>query len=207
MNESASALLAAVERCLPALAAAARRSESLRRLAITDQLTGLYNRRYFYMATDRILAQEAKRGARAALLLYDIDDFKRYNETFGYAVGDEVLRQTAAMMKSISRSHDVVARIGGEEFAVLFWDPHGPRTAASQPLRTAYDLSERFRRAVANRQYPMLGPQAVGTLTISGGLALFPRDGQTVRDLLRSADKALKSAKHSGKNGIRIIGP
>lgn len=191
---------------LAPLAASAERMESLHRLAITDHLTGSYNRRYFYLMTDRVLRRAHDAGTRAALLLYDIDDFKQYNETFGYAVGDEILRQTVALMRSIFRGHDVVSRIGGDEFAVLFWEPHGPRAADSQPLQTAYDLAERFRQAINSHEFSLLGPQAIGTLSISGGLALFPRDGADVRALLRSADRALKSAKKAGKNGIQIIG-
>ena len=101
---------------------------------------------------------------------------------------------------------DVVARIGGDEFAVLFWDSQGPRSPQSQPLHTAADLAERFRQAVSREEFPLLGPQAVGHLTISGGLAMYPRDGQDVRQLLRSADQALKKGKKAGKNTIQIIG-
>jgi len=200
------ALLAAVQECMPALVAAARRTESLYRLAITDHLTGAYNRRYFYHVTDRILLRARRRNPRVTLLLWDIDNFKRYNDTYGYAAGDEILRETVAMMKRISRAHDIVARIGGEEFTVLFWDPDRPRSADSRPLEDAYALADRFRNAVATHAFPSLGPEAVGTLTISGGLASFPQDGQTCRELLRKADQALKAAKRSGKNAIRLIG-
>lgn len=198
-------VLRAIERCLPALMDNAARMESLHRLAITDHLTGAYNRRYFYHLTDQILAH-AGPDARAALLLYDIDDFKKYNEKFGYAVGDQILLQTANLMRSISRTSDMVARIGGDEFCVLFWEPQGPREPGSLMLQTAYDLAERFRAAVAKEKFTLLGPNAEGSLTISGGLAMFPRDGKDVRELLRSADKAIKSAKKAGKNGIAIVG-
>ncbi len=199
-------LLSAMQVCLPALAENAARAEGLHRLAITDHLTGAYNRRYFYHLTDQILERSRGRDARVALLLFDVDDFKTYNETFGYAVGDEILRQTAALMRTMFRSHDVVARIGGDEFAVLFWNLEGPRTPDSQPLRTAYHLAERFRKTISRQEFSLLGPQAVGKLTISGGLAMFPQDGQDVRALLRAADGALKIGKRSGKNSIHLIG-
>ena len=204
-QEKAGAALEALAAILPALAESTRRAESLHQLAVTDHLTGAFNRRYFYHVTDQILSRAAP-DERIALLLYDIDDFKKYNEAFGYAVGDGILRQTAELMRSTSRSHDVVARIGGDEFAVLFWDAQGPRTTDSQPLQTAYDLAERFRAAVSTQDFSMLGPNAVGDLSISGGLALFPRDGKDVRELLRAANKALKAAKLAGKNGIQIVG-
>jgi len=198
--------LAAVQHCLPALYATAQRAESLHRLAITDHLTGTYNRRYFYHLTDQILARAAAKNFSVTLLLYDIDDFKRYNDTYGYAAGDEILRDTAAMMKDITRAHDIVSRIGGDEFAVLFWDADEPRLADSAPPETACALADRFRLAVERHHFKSLGPEAVGALTISGGLASFGPQGQTCRDLLRQANLALKAAKESGKNGIQLVG-
>jgi len=204
--EASRAFLAAIQDCMPAIMTAARRIESLNRLAVTDHLTGAYNRRYFYLATDRILERAAREGFGATLLLYDIDDFKRYNDTYGHAAGDEILRETAALMKKITRSQDVVARIGGDEFAVLFWDPGPPRSPGSAPLKSAYGLADRFRQAVRKLKFHSLGPQAQGVLTISGGLASFPAAGSNVRELLRSADNALKAAKESGKDAIKLIG-
>jgi len=196
----------ALRALLPALMATARRTESLHRLAITDHLTRAYNRRYFYHATDKVLATMNQRGLRATLLLYDIDDFKRYNDTYGHKAGDEILRETAAMMRSFTRAHDIVARIGGDEFAVLFWEAEEPRSPDSQPPRTAFALSHRFRNAVGAHKFPSLGPEAQGTLTISGGLATFPDHGRTCRELLARADEALQQAKESGKNAIYLIG-
>jgi len=200
------AMLEALGQCLPALAAAARRNESLHRLAITDELTGAYNRRYFFHLTDQILARAKGGDHRVTMLLYDIDNFKRYNDLFGHAVGDEILRETAALIKRIVRTPDIVARIGGDEFAVLFWDAQGPRSPDSHPPESALVLAERFRGAVAGHQFPSLGPEAVGSLTISGGLALFGRDGNTAEELLAKADEALIAVKKSGKNAIRLIG-
>jgi len=198
--------LRAVRACLPALLAAARRTEDLHRLATTDHLTGAANRRYFYRATDDILRRAGHKQLRATLLLYDIDDFKRYNDTYGHAAGDEILRDTAALMRRTCRSHDLVARIGGDEFAVLFWDDERPRLPDSHPPEAASALADRFRKAVQTHVFPSLGPEARGTLTISGGLANFPRDGQTCVELLRRADLALREAKTSGKNAIYLVG-
>jgi diguanylate cyclase (GGDEF)-like protein len=175
-------------------------------LAITDHLTGAYNRRYFYHVTDRILARAEQTRGRVMLLLYDIDDFKHYNETYGHAAGDDILRETAALMRQTTREHDVVARIGGDEFAVLFWDQERPRVPNSRPIQAVYELSERFRRAVTLHQFKSLGPEAQGVLTISGGLASFPKDGVTRVELMRSADHALREAKRAGKNSIKLIG-
>jgi len=204
MPEPARVFIASVQKCLPAATAAARRTESLHQLAVTDHLTGAYNRRYFYARTDEVLDEAAAHGLRVTLLLYDIDDFKRYNDRYGHAAGDEILRETAALMKSICREHDVVARIGGDEFAVLFWD--APRAPGSARLKSAFDLADRFRRTVETLEFRSLGSEAKGVLTISGGLASFPQDGTTCRELLRSADTALRAAKRTGKNDIFLVG-
>jgi diguanylate cyclase (GGDEF)-like protein len=207
LDAPAKALLAALERILPALYQAAKRTEVLHHLAITDELTGAYNRRYFYHATDQVLRQAAAKNLRATLLLYDIDDFKTYNDRYSYAVGDEILRETADLMRRITREHDIVARIGGDEFAVLFWDRQAPRLPDSKPPDSALVLARRFLKALQHHAFHSLGPKAVGVLTISGGLASFPADGKTCRELLRKADQALKAVKRSGKKGIRIVGP
>ena len=186
--------------------ATARRTQSLHRLAITDHLTGAYNRRYFYHATDRILARAGANSFRVTLLLFDIDDFKRYNDAYGHAAGDEILRETTRLIRRTTRSHDVVARIGGDEFAVLFWDPAEPRHPNSKSPDTAYMVAERFRAAVSRHEFPSLGPEARGALTISGGLATFPAGGRTCRELLRTADGALRGVKKTGKNAFRLIG-
>jgi diguanylate cyclase (GGDEF)-like protein len=198
--------LAALQEILPQLVTLAGRGEALHRLAVTDHLTGAYNRRYFYHITDQILSRVERSGSRAAVLLYDIDDFKRYNDTYGHAAGDEVLRDTAELMRQVTREQDVVARIGGDEFAVLFWDVDTPRVAGSEMPDTAEVLANRFLRAVRLHEFRSLGPEATGTLTVSGGLARFREDGTTCRELLRSADAALKQAKGSGKATICLIG-
>jgi len=205
-DAEAAAFISAVQDCLPALLASAKRAETLHRLAITDYLTGTYNRRYFYHLTNHILRQASAKNFNVTLLLYDIDDFKRYNDTYGYAAGDEILRDTATMMKDITRAHDIVARIGGDEFAVLFWDADEPRRPDSEPPATAYVLADRFRRAVERHRFRSLGPEAVGVLTISGGLASFGPGVQTCRDLLREANSALKAVKTTGKNAIQLTG-
>ncbi|MHC4295268.1 MAG: GGDEF domain-containing protein, partial [Planctomycetota bacterium] len=207
IDEQTQRFLSGLQEMLPVLIAAARRTELLQHLAITDHLTGAYNRRYFYHMTDQLLSRTQPRCARIALLLFDIDDFKRYNDTYGHAAGDEVLREVARLIQRTTRSHDIVARIGGDEFAVLLWDPTEPRHPDSHPPTSAYMVAERFRQAVAKHEFPALGPEASGVLSISGGLASYPQDGQDTRQLLRSADEAMKLVKQTGKNAISLIGP
>jgi len=198
--------LSALRAQLPSLATAAARSDTLTRMAMTDHLTGVYNRRYFMCEAAKRLLVADKRLLPATLLIYDIDDFKLYNDTYGHAIGDEILREIALLMRQTTRRHDLVARVGGDEFAVLFCDFGPARKPGSKPPTTAYDLATRFREAVNSHDFKALGPHAAGTLTISGGLATFPWSGHTVENLMARADEALLIAKTSGKNTIRLIG-
>ena len=112
-------------------------------LATTDDLTGLKNRRYIWEFARQILDHARQTKGRVTLLVFDIDNFKHYNDVYGHLTGDEILRQAAVLMRRCCRSHDVVGRIGGDEFAVVFWD---------DPNRTAGDI-ERERRA-ATAEHP-----------------------------------------------------
>ncbi|MGD8499656.1 MAG: GGDEF domain-containing protein, partial [Phycisphaerales bacterium] len=98
------------------------RIRHLERLATEDDLTGLKNRRYIWEFSRQIIEHARKKNGRVTLLVFDIDDFKHYNDLFGHCAGDEILKQAAALMQRCCRAHDVVGRIGGDEFAVVFWD-------------------------------------------------------------------------------------
>jgi len=196
------------------VAALQQRHNGLQKLAITDELTGLYNGRYFRHYLNRIIDKARTLRFPVTLLLFDIDNFKRYNDQFGHGVGDEILRQTASLMKSCVRDHDLVARISGDEFAVVFWEKEGPRQPRDpqagppgRPPQTPKEILERFQRLLSTQTFNGLGPAGQGTLTISGGLAVYPYDANTVNDLMDAADKALMfKAKKSGKNSIFLVG-
>jgi GGDEF domain-containing protein len=184
-------------------------------LATTDDLTGLKNRRYIWEFTRQILDRARETEGQVTLLVFDIDNFKHYNDIYGHPVGDEILRQAALLMRRSCRPHDVVGRIGGDEFAVVFWDdPHQGQTRGAKERRSrdsdhpteAIFIAKRFQKAFGRSELHLLGPNAEGVLTISGGLASFPRDGQTVDDLFARADAALLDAKRSGKNRIYLVG-
>ncbi|HEU5262865.1 MAG TPA: diguanylate cyclase [Gemmatimonadales bacterium] len=159
--------------------------EELQRLSLTDDLTGLYNRRYL-MET---LATEVRRSRRLqhsfAILIADIDHFKEYNDTVGHLAGDEMLRRVARILRESTREVDCVARYGGEEFVVML-----PETGADEAAETA----ERIRDRVAREAL------AGGTITLSVGVAEFPTHGDTPESVISSADSALYQAKREGRN-------
>ncbi len=193
------------------------RHTRLQKLAITDELTGLYNARYFRHFLSRILERAKEKLFPVTLLIFDIDDFKKYNDRYGHGVGDEILKGTAALMRRCCREHDLVARLGGDEFAVVFWENEGPRQPketreghTGQPLRppqTPEMVLDRFTKLLSKHEFKGLGPSGQGTLTISGGIAVFPYHATTAEELVQLADRRLMfGAKKAGKNRIFLIG-
>ncbi len=178
----------------------------LRHAAFTDPLTGAWNRRYL----DRFMASaiEAAREHRwnVTILVLDIDNFKRFNDDFGHEAGDEILVETVRMLRSVVRPTDRVCRIGGDEFVVAFHEPTGPRSPDSKHPTSVFEIAHRFQRQILGHTFPKLAGCAPGTLTISGGLATYPWDGQTPGELLARADERAIESKRQGKNAI-VIGP
>lgn len=191
---------------IAALMAAAREREHWQKLAWTDDLSGLHNRRYFDKRFKELIDDASQRRGQVTLFAFDIDDFKRYNDRFGHDAGDHLIREIAELLKSCTRERDVVARYGGDEFAVIFWDSEKPRVPGSKHPSDAVVLTERFRQAIEGHAFRFLGKDSPGPVTISGGLATFPWDGTSCQQLLRAADKALMLAKRTGKNTIGIAG-
>ena len=183
--------------------ALARRQEQLRTMAITDELSGAYNRRYFQKFVTGLLDKARGERFRVSLLLFDIDNFKQYNDRFGHAAGDSIIRQLIALLRRCTRTHDLVARIGGDEFAVVFWDSEAPRQANSEHPRDAIAATERFRKAIENHDWEG-ACRIQGQVSISGGIATFPWDADSLEALLAKADEAMLRAKRSGKNVINL---
>jgi diguanylate cyclase (GGDEF)-like protein len=161
----------------------------IERMAVTDDLTGLYNRRYFNQELEREIVRSERTGKPFALLMADLDDFKRINDTYGHDAGDDVLRKVAQSMVAATRKSNLLARYGGEEFVSLLIesDAEGGLAAA-----------ERTRRAV--EQIPGLPCR----VTVSVGVAVFPQHARTMRELFRRADQALYAAKSTGRNQVRL---
>jgi two-component system, cell cycle response regulator len=165
---------------------------ALRELAIKDGLTGVYNRREF----NRRLAAELERSQRYqhsfALVMMDIDFFKKLNDTYGHQAGDEALRIVAALLQQEVRPTDQVARYGGEEFVIIL-----PETSSDD----AVVLADRLRQAITAQAVPVAPEQSIH-ITASIGLAAFPADAQTDDKLTAAADKALYTAKRLGRNQV-----
>jgi diguanylate cyclase (GGDEF) domain len=161
--------------------------ETLRRQAIRDPLTGVFNRRYMEESLEREIHRAARHNKPLAVLLLDLDHFKEYNDALGHAAGDELLHELSALMVRIVRGEDIVCRYGGDEFVIIMPDADA-RVVASR-AQTLMDH-------VAGRS----DPSGSGiTVTSSIGVALFPNDGADAKTLLKAADGALYLAKRQGR--------
>lgn len=170
--------------------------EEARRLAITDGLTGLWNRRHLDLRCSEELDRAARFGEEFALVMIDLDDFTAVNNTYGHPAGDAVLVEVANRLSASTRQVDLVARYGGEEFLLLL-----PRTNCAGAL----EVAEKVRTAVTDCAI-VTDAGAVG-LTISLGVACHPAHGTTVGMLTAAADAALYRAKRSGKNQVCVADP
>jgi diguanylate cyclase (GGDEF)-like protein len=159
--------------------------------AITDVLTGLFNRRHFDERLIEEIGRHSRYGGSFSLILFDLDHFKNYNDTYGHGAGDELLRQVGRTAKGVVRNVDLVFRYGGDEFAVLL-----PQT----PPDHAYAVGERLRNRLAMEM------QAKSTgVNVSLGIASWPADGMTPSDIVRAADKALYHVKRAGGNAVSLF--
>jgi two-component system cell cycle response regulator len=161
-------------------------------LALTDELTRLYNRRYLLAHLDELIDRVNNDHINAAILLFDIDHFKRVNDTYGHAAGDDVLRELATRAMNSVRSVDLVARLGGEEFVVVM-----PET----DITIATAVAERLRSAVAREPF-IVGAGMKMTVTVSIGVTAAGEGGDCREQLLERADDALYSAKTAGRNRV-----
>lgn len=164
----------------------ARLYDETRRLAHTDGLTGIYNRRFFDLKIREEFHRSLRHGHNFSLLICDLDNFKIYNDKFGHLAGDDLLVELSMIMKSNLRVEDLVFRYGGEEFAILL-----PQT----DIAGAREIAERLRRAIEVCLFRIAGTKETGRITISIGVATFPQDAKNTRALVDKADRALYIAK------------
>lgn len=165
-----------------------------RRLANTDELTGLYNYRYLQQRLDEEISRARRYNKTLSFLMIDVDDFKRINDTYGHLVGDSVLRELGEIMKSTVREVDVVVRYGGEEFSVIL-----PETDAAG----AFIVAEKIRENVAMHRFKDEDGEPSIKVTVSIGVANMPVHADDKESLLRAADDAVYYAKESGKDRVR----
>ncbi|MDQ2634430.1 MAG: GGDEF domain-containing protein [Pseudomonadota bacterium] len=166
------------------------RSQKLEYAALTDGLTGMQNRRYFDEALKEYLGEFRRIERPVGLMVVDLDHFKQINDTHGHDVGDEVLKAVAGCLKDMTRYHDVVARLGGEEFAVV---------APNMDIETLVRFAERIRKAIAG--LTIVSGNLQLKVTASVGLAIWDRR-ENAETLFRRADQQLYQAKHAGRNRV-----
>ena len=166
--------------------------ERTERSAVSDGLTGLFNHIYFMQALRREVQRSRRHSFPVSMGFFDLDNFKRLNDTRGHLEGDRVLIKTAALVKETLREMDIAARYGGEEFAVIL--PDTPRTGG-------FVVAERIRRLVEER---FRRSRKTPDVTLSGGVATCPDDADTTEGLIHKADQGLYRSKADGKNRITL---
>lgn len=159
-----------------------------------DFLTGLNNVRQFDTYFNSKIKESEENIQQLSVLMIDIDDFKKVNDTYGHANGDIVLKEIASLLKANTRQIDFVARKGGEEFVVIL---------STCPFETALDIAERIRTTVEITPFLLSGEKEI-YITVSIGISTFPDTTNNSKDLLQQADFGLYAAKHQGKNRICV---
>ena len=175
------------------IAALQRDLDDVRREAMLDPLTKIFNRKYFDEGMIKAIVRAADGGGPLSLILLDIDEFKRFNDTWGHQTGDQVLRLVAMTLKSNIKGKDIAARYGGEEFAAIL-----PQT----DLEGAVIVADNIRRAIQAKELLKRSTnEKLGRITASFGVAAF-RPGDTPSTLIERADRCLYAAKHAGRNKV-----
>lgn len=168
--------------------------DSLREQAIRDPLTGLFNRRYMLEALEQSYSRAERTGAEIAIMMIDLDHFKLFNDNFGHDAGDHVLKAVSQVLKDSLRQEDIACRYGGEEFCIVC-----PTTNEQQALMVA----ERIGRGIRSLELNM-NQLALGTVTTSIGIAIYPDHGSTMDEVIKLADEALYLAKQNGRDRVEV---
>ena len=168
--------------------------ESLRSQAIRDPLTGLFNRRYMEESLDRELKRAKRKQVQVGMIMIDIDHFKKFNDSYGHAAGDYLLRELGVFLNSLIRGEDIASRYGGEEFIIIL-----PEASREETMQRA----EQIRRDVKNLNLSNHF-QAQDPMTLSVGVAIYPQHGGDAENILRAVDAALYQAKREGRDHVAI---
>ncbi len=169
---------------------------NLKTIAITDELTGLYNRKYLHSRLDAEISRAKRYGTSLSCVLIDIDFFKTVNDMYGYDWGDVLLKKVAQMLEALIRKEDILTRYGDEEFILVL-----PNTSEEQ----AFIFAERFRRDIEKMEFIPASEEETHPITISGGISAYPfleNVEENSNTIIRYAEHALYSAKKRGKNQI-----
>ena len=169
--------------------------EYYEQISRVDGLTGLYNHRFFHKLMESEISRAARYKHNFSLLMIDIDDFKKINDTYGHQVGDHILKELASLLSSFVRTSDTVARYGGEEFAIILSETAKEHGSI---------FGNRIVNGVASSKIKEISQN--DKLTISAGLAGYPDDASTQETLIKNADEALYNAKRMGKNTLCVYG-
>lgn len=179
-----------------ALAKGAKYRINLKRQSVTDELTGLYNRKYLHHRLEAEMSRAKRYGTQLSCLLIDIDFFKTVNDMYGYDWGDVLLKKIAQMLEALVRKEDILTRYGDEEFILIL-----PNTSEDN----AYIFAERFRRDIEKMEFIPANEEERHPITISGGISSYPfleNVDENVNTIIRYAEHALYAAKKHGKNQI-----
>lgn len=166
-------------------------------MAVRDPLTDLFNRRFFQESLKHEEEVSKRYNREYSILMVDIDHFKVFNDTNGHQAGDRILKQFSYMLKGELRTSDIAARYGGEEFVLIL--PETGKVGARQ-------LAEKIRESIADHPFPDREAQPMGFVSVSIGVATYADDGDSGKDIIEQADKALYRAKNSGRNRVCVAG-
>jgi diguanylate cyclase (GGDEF)-like protein len=191
LGEAENRILSRLERIGQRALANASEFEKMEAKTYTDALTGLYNHRYFVKRLNEEIQRASRYKRRLGLMLFDIDDFKVFNDKFGHQWGDELLRVMGMTLSKSLRSVDIVSRYGGDEFCIIM--PEADRS-------TCAIFMERLRKSIADTDFRVRENGFEGRVTISIGAAIFPDDADNADRLIYSADMALLRSKAKGRN-------
>ena len=179
-----------------ALSKAIKYKNAAKKIAVTDELTGLYNRKYLHHRLDSEISRAKRYGGDVSCILLDIDFFKTVNDMYGYDWGDILLKKVADMLQALIRKEDVLTRYGDEEFILIL-----PNTSEAQ----AFIFAERFRKDIEKMEFIPAKEEEAHPVTISGGISAYPfleNVDENSQSVIRYAEHALYAAKQRGKNQI-----
>lgn len=168
--------------------------ESLRNQSICDSLTGLFNRRYMEESLEREFSRAARKKTSVAILMVDIDHFKRFNDTYGHQAGDALLRSLGDLLKRYTRGQDIACRFGGEEFALVLTEAH-----QNGAMQRAEILRQQVKELTVE-----YGGQLLSAISVSIGVAIYPEHGPSMVEVMRVADQALYRAKREGRDRVCV---